>query len=79
MRASRVVRGRVGLSGPVKDVGERVGRSDEAIRCGYKVSGGVRWISLSRDTTAVGAEARAVESGMVGRLGRVKVRAPGRE
>jgi len=33
---------------------------------------------VSRDTTAVGAEARAVESGMVG-LGRVKVGAPGGE
>ena len=34
MRASQIVRGRVGLSGPVKDARERVGRSDEAIRCG---------------------------------------------
>jgi hypothetical protein len=65
----------------VKDDGESVSRSDEAIRWGEftKVSGGSRWISVSRDTTAVGAEARAVESGMVGRLGRVKVGAPGKE
>src|SRR5450432_2896120 len=34
---------------------------------------------MSRDTTAVGAEARAVESGMDGWLGRVKECAPGRE
>ena len=34
---------------------------------------------MSRDTTAVGAEARAVGSGMVGGLGRVKECAPGRE
>ena len=31
------------------------------------------------DTTTVGAEARAEESGMVGWLGRVKERAPGGE
>jgi len=31
------------------------------------------------DTSIVGAEARAVESGMVGGLGRVKERAPGGE
>ena len=34
---------------------------------------------MSRDTTAVGAEARAGESGMDGWLGRVKECAPGRE
>ena len=34
---------------------------------------------MNTDTTAVGAEARAVESGMARWLGRVKVRAPGRE
>jgi hypothetical protein len=34
---------------------------------------------VSGDTTAVGAEARAVKSSMVGRLGRVKERAPGGE
>jgi hypothetical protein len=34
---------------------------------------------VGRDTTAVGAKARAVESGMVGRLGRVKDSAPGGE
>jgi hypothetical protein len=34
---------------------------------------------VSRDTTAVGAEVRAVESGIVGRSGRVKERAPGGE
>ena len=44
-----------------------------------KVSGGLRWRTVSRDTTAVGAEARAVESGMVGGLGGVKECAPGRE
>jgi hypothetical protein len=33
----------------------------------------------SGDTRAVGAEARVMESGMVGWLGRVKERAPGRE
>ena len=68
MRNSRFVRGRVGLSGLVKDVGESVGRSEEAIRCGLftKVSGGLRWVSVSTDTTAVGAEARAVESDIVG-------------
>ena len=56
------------MSGLVKDVGESVGRSEEAIRCGLfmKVSGGLRWKTVSRDTTAVGAEARAVESGMEG-------------
>ena len=32
---------------------------------------------MSGDTPAVGAEARAVESGMDGWLGRVKERAPG--
>ena len=81
MRDSRFVRCRVGLSGLVKGVGESVGGSEEAIRCGLftKVSGGLSWISVSTDTTAVGAEARAVESGMVGGLGRVKVRAPGPE
>ena len=69
------------MSGLVKDVGESVGRSEGAIRCGLfmKVSGGLRWRTVSRDTTAVGAEARAVESGMEGWLGRVKVRAPGGE
>jgi len=34
MRDSRFVRRRVGLSGLVKDVGESVGRSEEAMRCG---------------------------------------------
>jgi hypothetical protein len=34
MRDSRFVRLRVGLSGLVKDVGESVGRSEEAMRCG---------------------------------------------
>jgi hypothetical protein len=34
---------------------------------------------VSTDTTAVGAEARAVGSGMDGWLGRVKECAPGRE
>ena len=34
MRDSRFVRGRVGLSGLVKDVGESVGGSEEANRCG---------------------------------------------
>jgi hypothetical protein len=34
---------------------------------------------VSRDTTAVGAAARAMESGMDGWLGRVKECAPGRE
>jgi hypothetical protein len=68
VRDSRFVRGRVGLSGLVKDVGESVGRSEEAIRCGQfrTVSGGWRWISVSTDTTAVGAEARVVESDLVG-------------
>ena len=68
MRDSRFVRGRVGLSGLVKGVGESVGRSETAIRCGLfrNVSGGLKWISVSTYTTAVGAEARAVESGMVG-------------
>jgi hypothetical protein len=32
---------------------------------------------VSRDTSTVGAEGGAVESGMVGWLGRVKERAPG--
>ena len=56
------------MSGLVKDVGESVGRSEEAIRCGEfrRVSGGWRWISVSTDTTAVGAEARVVESDLVG-------------
>jgi len=36
-------------------------------------------MSVSRDTLAVGAEARAVESGTDGGLGRVKECAPGRE
>jgi hypothetical protein len=36
-------------------------------------------MAVSRDTTAVGAEARAGESGMDGWLGRVKECAPGRE
>jgi len=68
MRDSRFVRGRVGLSGVVKDVGETVGKSEEAIGCGQfrRVSGGLRWISVSTDTTAVGAEARVVESDLVG-------------
>ena len=68
VRDSRFVRGGVGLSGLVKDVGESVGRSEEAIRCGEfrRVSGGWRWISVSTDTTAVGAEARVVESDLVG-------------
>ena len=66
MRDSRFVRCRVGWSGLVKGVGESVGRSEEAIRCGLfkKVSGGLRRISVSRDTTGVGAEARAVEGDM---------------
>ena len=34
MRDSRFVRRRVGLSGLVKGVGESMGRSEEAIRCG---------------------------------------------
>ena len=34
---------------------------------------------MSRDTTGVGAEARAVKSGMDGWLARVKECAPGRE
>ena len=68
MRDSRFVGRKVGWSGRVKDVGERVGRSEEAIRCGQfrTVSGGLRWISVSTDTTAVGAEARVVESDLVG-------------
>ena len=36
-------------------------------------------MSVSRDTPAVGAKARAVDSGMDGGLGRVKECAPGRE
>jgi len=39
----------------------------------------LRRTAVSRDTTAVGAGARAMESGMVGRLGRIKERAPGGE
>jgi hypothetical protein len=56
------------LSGLVKDVGESVGRSEEVIRCGEfrTVGGGLRWISVSTDTTAVGAEAGVVESDLVG-------------
>jgi hypothetical protein len=33
-------------------------------------------MAVSEDTRAVGAEARAVESGLIVRLGRVKERAP---
>ncbi len=72
MRDSRFVRRRVGLRvglrGVVKGVGESVGRSEEAIRCGQfrTVSGGWRWRTVSTDTTAVGAEARVVESDLVG-------------
>jgi hypothetical protein len=44
-----------------------------------EVRAGLKRTAVSRDTTAVGAEARAVESGMVGWLGRVKERAPGGE
>jgi hypothetical protein len=36
-------------------------------------------MAVSGDTTAVGAEARAVESGMVRWLGRIKEHAPGRK
>jgi putative transposase len=47
------LRCRVGLSGLVKGVGESAGRSEDAIRCGLfkKVSGGLRRILVSRDTT----------------------------
>jgi hypothetical protein len=81
MRNWRLVGGRIGLGELIRDVGESVRRSEESIRCGEfrKVSGGLRWISASRDTRAVGAEARAVESGMDGGLGRVKECAPGGE
>ena len=36
-------------------------------------------MAVSEDTRVVGAEARAVESGLIVRLGRVKERAPGGE
>ena len=42
-----------------------------------KISTGMEWAGNREDTTAVGAQGRAVESGMVGGLGRVKKRAPG--
>jgi hypothetical protein len=41
-----------------------------------KVSAGLRGIVVSEETTAVGAEARVVESGMVGLLRRVKAWSP---
>jgi len=44
-----------------------------------EVRAGLKGTAASRDTTAVGAQARAVESSMVGGLGRVKERAPGGE
>ena len=44
-----------------------------------EVRAGWKRTAVSRDTTAVGAEARAVESSMVGWLRRVKERAPGGE
>ena len=44
-----------------------------------EVRAGLKRTAVSRDTTAVGAEARAVESSVVGWLGRVKGRAPGSE
>ena len=44
-----------------------------------EVRAGLKGTAASRDTTAVGGQARAVESSMVGGLGRVKERAPGRE
>ena len=44
-----------------------------------EVRAGLKRTAVSRDTTAVGAEARAVESSVVGWLGRVKERAPGGE
>src|SRR5260370_1511733 len=64
MRDSRFVRGRVGLSGLVKGVGGRVGRSEEAIRWGLftEGSGGLMWSLVSRDTTAGGAEDWALGS-----------------
>ena len=41
-----------------------------------RVSAGMGWAGMSGDSTAVGAEARAVENGMGFRLGRVKGWAP---
>jgi hypothetical protein len=52
---------------------QETGRNDRVLRGTFpnlrmdsSVSGGLRRISVSTDTTAVGAKARAVESGMVG-------------
>jgi len=41
-----------------------------------RVSAGMGWAGMSGDSTAVGAEAGAVENGMGLRLGRVKGGAP---
>jgi hypothetical protein len=59
-------------------MGERCGSDLGSVgrRFFPKISTGMEWAWNREDTTAVGAQARAVESGMVGGLGRVKERTP---
>jgi hypothetical protein len=71
----------VGLSGKwsagVRRIGERWGSELGSVgrRFFLKISSGMERAGNREDTTAVGTQARAVESSMVGGLGRVKERA----
>ena len=67
-----------GWMGAVSKVGWSFHSAWEAIKSGFcrRVSAGLEWVVGSGDTTVVGAQARAVESGMGSRSGRVKDWAP---
>jgi len=75
---SKFVRLQGGWMGGVSKVGWSSQSAWEAIRWGFctGVSAGLEWAVGSGDSTAVGAQARAVESGMGSRSGRVKDWAP---
>jgi hypothetical protein len=78
LSVSKFVRLAGAWSATVSKVGWSFGSEWNAVGrsfCG-RVSAGLGWAVASRDTTAVGAEARAVESGMGRLLGRVKDWAP---
>ena len=62
----------------VSEVGWSVGRDWEAVEESFfsEVRAGLRLVAVSGDTTTVGVKGPAVESGIGGRLGRIKDRAP---
>jgi hypothetical protein len=75
---SKFVRVLCALTAAVSEVSWSLHSGGEAVPRGFftMVSAGWGWAAASRDTTVVRAEARAVESGMDGLLGRVKGWAP---